>query len=74
MCSSGHASSGVPTSLATSTNYFAQADRAGPMMDEWKASTITSLRESAADPGHCQEFRDQCTKMADQLESGDCEI
>lgn len=58
----------------TGANYFIQATNSGPLMEAECRRTIAALRREAADLGHCREFRDQCTKMADQLESGDCDI
>ena len=58
----------------TGANYFTEATNSGPLMEAEVCRTIAALRREAADTGHCQEFRDQCTKMADQLESEGCEI
>lgn len=32
------------------------------------AQSAASLSEHAADPGHCQEFRDQCAREAPRVE------
>lgn len=36
--------------------------------ERYLEQSAQSLREHAADPGHCKEFRDQCAQGAPKLE------